>query len=80
MWLVSYYKYNLQRLGSGIELVVCHTKNELVKSNSLANLNLTSKPCVTMSQRDSTYFLEEYPLSRTLVFHYSYHMLIAHLP
>jgi uncharacterized membrane protein (GlpM family) len=42
---------NLQRLNSNVHLVMCHTKNALVKSNTLAALNPTWAHFVMVSQK-----------------------------
>jgi hypothetical protein len=52
---MTYGIYNLQRLHSNVQLVMCHTNNVLVKSNSLATLNSTSTHFVMDSHQDITY-------------------------
>jgi hypothetical protein len=80
MWLMIYDIYNLQRLHSNVQLVMCHTINVLVKSNSLATLNPTSKHFVKVSQKDLIYCCKNIHPQKELVFHYTHHMLIAQIP
>jgi hypothetical protein len=44
-------KCNLQRLGSNVHRVLCHTKNALVKSSSVATLNPSRAHSVMVSQK-----------------------------
>jgi hypothetical protein len=77
--LLNYYKHILQRLGSSVHLVLCDTKNKVVKSKSLATLNPTSEYCVKVSRSDITYCWKIIHCQE-LIFRSTYHMLIAHLP
>jgi hypothetical protein len=58
---------------------MCYTKNALVKSNSLATLKPTSALFVMVSQKDFSYSYKNIHLQGQLVFHYTHHMLVAHL-
>jgi hypothetical protein len=62
---VCYDKCNLQRLGSNVHLVMCHTKNALVKSNSVATLNPTRAHFFNGFTESYYVLLQEYPSSST---------------
>jgi hypothetical protein len=71
---------NLQRLGSNVHPVMCHTTNALVKSNSVASLNPTWAHFVMVSQKVVTYCCKNIQPLVHLVIQYTHHMLIAQLP
>jgi hypothetical protein len=71
---------NLQRLGSNVHLVMCHTKNALVKSNSVATLNPTWAHSVMVLQIFITYRCKNIHPQVHIVIQYTHHMLIAQLP
>jgi hypothetical protein len=74
------WKCNLQRLGNNVHLVMCHTKNALVKWNSVATLNPTWAHFVMFSQKVITYCCKNIHPQVHLSILYTHHMLIAQLP
>jgi hypothetical protein len=71
-----YDKCNLQRLGSNIHLVMCHTKNALVKSNSVVTLNPTWAHFVMVTQKVITYCSKNIHPQIHLVIQYTHPMHI----
>jgi hypothetical protein len=67
-------------VASNVHLVMCHTKNALVKSNSVATLNPTWAHFVMVSQKVITYCYKNIHPQVHLVIQYTHHMLIAQLP
>jgi hypothetical protein len=79
-WLIIYDKCNLQRLGSNVHLLMCHTINTLVKSNSVGTLKPTWAHFVMVSQKVITYCCKNIHPEWHVVIQYTHHMLIVQLP
>jgi hypothetical protein len=79
-WLIIYDKCNLQRLGSNVHLVMSHTKNALLKWNSVATLNPTWAHFVMATQNVITCCCKNIHPQVHLVIQYIHHMHIAQLP